>query len=128
MTEPTQAMLLDQYVLIVEDDALVGVSLVGYMEEIGANVTWATNVENALLCLDKAESIDIAIVDLNLDGVMSYPVLDRLLASGIYTVLCTGYEASSIDERFKDLRRCEKPFTRLKINGFLGADPQSLPL
>jgi CheY-like chemotaxis protein len=91
-------MLLNRHTLVVEDDALVGVSLFDYLEELGAKVSWATNVENALQFVDWADSLHIAIVDLNLDGVMSYPVLDRLLATGVYTILCTGYEAASIDD------------------------------
>jgi DNA-binding response OmpR family regulator len=121
VTEPIEVMLRDHHILVVEDDALVGVSLVDYLEELGAKVLWATNVENALRFVDGADLLHIAIVDLNLDGEMSYPVLDRLLANGVYTILCTGYEASSIDDRFKHLPRCEKPFTRLKINGLLRA-------
>ena len=106
-------------ILVVEDDALVGLNLVGYLEELGASVTWASKLEDAINVIDCTNQIDIAIVDLNLNGVMSNPILDRLLSKRVFTLLCTGYEVSSIDVRFKGLPRCEKPFTRAKIRMLL---------
>ena len=106
-------------ILVVEDDALVGLSLVGYLEELGASVTWASKLEDAINVIDCTNQIDIAIVDLNLNGVMSNPILDRLLSKRVFTLLCTGYELSSIDVRFRGLPRCEKPFTRAGIRMLL---------
>ena len=107
-------------VLVVEDDALVGMGLSAYLEELGGEVTWVTTVAEALSLIDGAAVIDVAVVDLNLHGVMSNPVIDRLLSRAVPTILCTGYEASSIDERFLALPRTEKPFTRAKIRALLG--------
>lgn len=58
---------------------------------------------------------DDAVVDLNLNGRMSTPVLDLLLAGEVPVILCTGYDVSAIDPQFPDLPRLEKPFTRAKL-------------
>ncbi|WP_082449588.1 hypothetical protein [Sphingomonas sp. Leaf231] len=65
--------------------------------------------------------IDIAIVDLNLHGVRSDPVLDHLLSRNVFTILCTGYDGSSVPDCFRALPRSEKPFTLSKIRTLLGA-------
>lgn len=119
MSGPAPASSPARRVLVLEDDALVGMNLVSYLKELGAEVTWSTNVPDAVSLVDHHDPIDVAIVDFNLDGVMSVPVLDRLIARGVFTILCTGYEPSSVDDRFKDLPRSEKPFTRSKIRALL---------
>jgi len=107
--------LMDRTVLIVEDDALIAIGLTSYLESLGSKVRWETNVASALSYMAKGNAIDIAIVDLNLDGIMSDPVLDSLIAEGVFTIVCTGYEEGSIEDRFRSLPRSEKPFTRAKI-------------
>lgn len=103
--------LMGRTVLIVEDDALIAIGLTSFLESLGSKVRWETNVASALSYMANDNAIDIAIVDLNLDGIMSDPVLDSLIAEGV----CTGYEEGSIEERFRSLPRSEKPFTRAKI-------------
>jgi len=45
-----------------------------------------------------------AVLDINLDGVLVYPVADELAARGIPFVFVTGYGTESIDERFDEFR------------------------
>ena len=105
--------------LVVEDDAMVGMTLVSYLEQLGAQVFWGSSVAEAQRGMDDGALPDMAIVDLNLDGETSAPVLDRLIGDGVRIVLCTGYEESSIAERFRGLPRAETPFTRAKIRRLL---------
>jgi CheY-like chemotaxis protein len=113
--------LENRHILVVEDDALIATGLVSYLDGLGATVFWATNIPKALSLIEDCAKIDIAIVDLNLDGEISTPVVEQLLARKVHTILCTGYEASSIDERFQGLPRSEKPFTRAKIRSLVAA-------
>ncbi|RYF21819.1 MAG: response regulator [Oxalobacteraceae bacterium] len=106
-------------ILVVEDDAIVASGLVASLEDVGASVTWCSNVPDSLDAIERIAGIDIAIVDYNLDGVISIPVLNRLASLGVSTVLCTGYDASSIDEKFRMLPRVEKPFTRRALHALL---------
>lgn len=113
--------LASRQILVVEDDALIAIGLMSYLEELGATVMWATDIPTAVGWIERCSKIDIAIVDLNLDGSISTPVVDRLIAEGTFTILCTGYEVGSIEERFRGLPRSEKPFTRAKIRNLLAA-------
>ena len=112
MADEMLASSVGPCILVVEDDAIVASGLVSLLTDAGASVTWCSSVSDSLSAIDRLSGIDIAIVDYNLDGVLSIPVLDRLKSLDVSTVLCTGYEASSIEERFWELPRVEKPFTR----------------
>ncbi len=119
--------LINNNILIVEDDALIAIGLTSYLEGLGGKVQWETDVASALGYMAGGAIIDIAIVDLNLDGVMSDPVLDWLIAAGIFTIICTGYEEDSINKRFRSLPRSEKPFTRSKIGQLMASGVRRQP-
>lgn len=119
MADVSPNNLNGQSVLVVEDDALVGLSLKGSLEELGASVVWATRLASALEAVQSGRPIDIAIVDINLAGEVSTPVLDKLMAMNVYTIICTGYDDSNLDARFLELPKCEKPFTRAKMRKYV---------
>jgi len=50
----------------------------------------AASVNRALAMID-AEAIDAAVLDVNLNGQMSYPIADVLAARGVPFVFSTGY-------------------------------------
>jgi CheY-like chemotaxis protein len=107
--------------LVIEDDALIAMGLISYLEALDGTVRWETDIVSATDYIEGGNAIDVAIVDLNLDGRISTPVLDLLVARKIFTILCTGYEEDSIEERFRRLPRSEKPFTRQKIQNLIAA-------
>lgn len=124
MTDVSANSLNGQSVLLVEDDALVGLSLKGSLEELGASVVWATRLASALKVVQSGRPIDIAVVDINLAGEVSTPVLDQLISMGTYTIICTGYDDSNLEARFLELPRCEKPFTRARMKRYILARTQ----
>jgi hypothetical protein len=52
---------------------------------------------------------DGAVLDVNLGGEKIDPVADPLIQLGVPFVFTTGYDASAITMRFKDVVRCDKP-------------------
>ncbi|RYF05841.1 MAG: response regulator, partial [Oxalobacteraceae bacterium] len=109
------ARLDGQCALLVEDDLLVAMGLKRSLEQLGAVVTWCSDVTTALDEINGLAAYDFAIVDINLGGEISAPVLDRLIDKAIYTVVSSGYDAGSLEQRFQHLPRCEKPFTRARM-------------
>jgi CheY-like chemotaxis protein len=85
-------------VFVVEDEAFIVMELVDMLEELGHVVIGpAASVERALRLLqDLNPPPDVAIVDANLGGEISSPVVDQLKASNIPVVLSSGYEASEL--------------------------------
>jgi light-regulated signal transduction histidine kinase (bacteriophytochrome)/CheY-like chemotaxis protein len=82
--------------LIVEDSFLVLLSVEGMCEELGWEVVGpATRLDEALR-LAETETLDAALLDINLDGEMSWDVADRLSARGIPFTFSTGYDHATI--------------------------------
>jgi len=67
----------------------------------------------------RSSPIDIAVLDINLKKVLSYPVADALILEGIPFVFATGYgSVPELPERFIGKQIVTKPFTE---NGLVAA-------
>ncbi len=94
---------------MVEDEVLVGLMLEQDLRSIGCTVTGpCTNLASGLDSL-RNEEIDAAILDINLNGEMVYPLADELIARGIPFVFVSGYEAANLPDRLRALPRLAKP-------------------
>jgi CheY-like chemotaxis protein len=62
------------------------------------------------LALVEAEVFDAAVLDVNLDGVESFPVADILAARGIPFTFATGYEQSSLPSQYRRFKYLHKPY------------------
>jgi PAS domain S-box-containing protein len=99
-------------VMIVEDEALVALSLQDFLCELGYSVVGPFGqVKEALTELDR-RSIDAAILDVNLAGEFVYPLAELLRKRKIPFVFATGYSAESIDQRFAEISVLQKPIDR----------------
>lgn len=77
-------------ILILEDDPLLALDLEDFFTELGAKVIGpVSSVEQALQAV--SSGIDGAVLDLNLRGVYSYPVIEILAKAGTPLVVCSGY-------------------------------------
>lgn len=111
MTSP----LSGRRVLVVEDEMIVAWLLEDMLADLGCAVVGpAARVNQALAMLD-AEAIDAAVLDVNLNGQMSYPVADALAARGVPFVFSTGYNKDSLPNSYQSFLVLQKPFDRLKL-------------
>lgn len=69
----------------------------------------AVNLDQALALIN-AEAFDVALVDVNLDGIKSYPVADALAARGVPFAFSTGYSGQSLDDGYQDRPVLGKPY------------------
>lgn len=97
--------------LLVEDEAIVGMFMEELLEELGfAHTPPITNLPEALACV-KRERYDGAILDMNLKGESVYPLADLLQTQNVPFVFVTGYSQSGIDKRFSGVPIVQKPVT-----------------
>jgi DNA-binding response OmpR family regulator len=97
-------------ILIVEDEMMVVLELEDMIREMGhVVVASATRIDAALECARSVEC-DVAILDVNVAGRMSFPVAEALRARGIPFIFATGYGASALPEEFRDQVILHKPF------------------
>ncbi|MCB8822857.1 response regulator [Microvirga rosea] len=98
-------------VLIVEDEAVIAMLIEDMVCDLGGQVVGtATKFEQAMSLALQA-NFDLAILDVNVDGVAIYPIADILGDRGTPFVFMTGYDFSVIPERYQHNRVLSKPFT-----------------
>jgi CheY-like chemotaxis protein len=96
-------------VMIVEDEALIGMMMKDTLTELGLTVNGPFSTLSGALRAAHGDDVDFAILDVNLAGEWVYPVADVLAARGIPFIFVTGYGADSVDCRFAQAQVFEKP-------------------
>lgn len=105
-----QDKLSGRRVLLVEDEMMVAMLVEDMLSDFGCHVLGpAARLEEALRLADAGE-IDVAILDVNLNGQETYPVADALAAKGVPFVFATGYGAGSLREAYRGRPTLQKPF------------------
>lgn len=103
--------LRDRRILVVEDEYLIAITLSDQLEGVGSIVVGPVpSVERAIKAIESEPEIDAAILDINLGGVMAYPIADALLARNIPFVFTSGYEDDVLRTRYPQVRNCLKPY------------------
>lgn len=103
-------LLAGRRVLVVEDEYFIADDLRHQLEAFGAEVLGPVpRVEEALALIAATLQIDAAVLDINLQDEMVYPVADALQARGVPFLFATGYEKAAVPSRYAGVRHCEKP-------------------
>ena len=103
--------LRDRRILIVEDEYLIAVSLQDALENAGSVVVGPVpSVDKAIQKIELEPDIDAAVLDVNLGGMLAYPVADMLIARKIPFVFTSGYEDNVLRERYSQVKNCPKPY------------------
>jgi chemotaxis family two-component system sensor kinase Cph1 len=120
-TEPNQQAVVDEVfadriplsprILVVEDAFMLILAIEGMCDDLGWKVVGpATRLKSAIL-LASAEAFDAALLDVNLDGEMSWEVATILKNRGIPFAFSTGYgEAELLLENLAGSRILAKPY------------------
>jgi len=107
-------------ILIVEDEALIGASLMSSLQKRGYSCVLVGSVPEAIHQI-KHQPFDAAILDVNLRGVLIYPVAELLSSIGIPFIFTTGYPVVSF---FQERPSVRKPYLARevirKLAGVLG--------
>jgi light-regulated signal transduction histidine kinase (bacteriophytochrome) len=103
-------------VLVIEDSFMI----VSMLELVFASIGWtlvgpAARIPKAL-SLIRTESVDAALLDVNLDGEMSWTVAAALQARGIPFILSTGYEVGNLlPQSLKGVKFIRKPYKAVEL-------------
>jgi two-component sensor histidine kinase/CheY-like chemotaxis protein len=96
-------------VLLVEDEALVGMMMKDFLTEMGFHVIGPFGkVSEAIAAIDR-ERLQAAVLDINLRGEMIYSLVDELDGRGVPIVFVTGYGADVVDRRYANYPVLQKP-------------------
>jgi CheY-like chemotaxis protein len=95
-------------VLLVEDENLVALLLEDMLAELGHSVVGPVARFEKALEMARGEAIDLAILDVNINGKEAYPIAEALAARGIPFVFSTGY--GKLPAQYCDRPMLHKPF------------------
>jgi len=105
-----QPALLGRRILIVEDDCITAMDLAETLSAAGAHVIGpAGTIGGARDLLQHQPLLDIALLDVEVEGAYVFDIADELLKRDVRIVFTTGYERSEIPVRFRAVPHCEKP-------------------
>jgi CheY-like chemotaxis protein len=105
-----QEALQGRWILIVEDDCVTAMDLAETLSAAGARVIGpAGTIESAFELLQRRPPLDIALLDIEVEGAFVFDIADELVKRDVPIVFTTGYERSEIPVRFRGARHCEKP-------------------
>jgi PAS domain S-box-containing protein len=99
-------------VLVVEDEALVGIMIQECLTELGFQIVGPVCTASDALQAAKDGDFDAAILDINLGDSMVYQVAEILARRHVPFVFVTGYDADSVDSRFRHIPVLQKPVER----------------
>jgi DNA-binding response OmpR family regulator len=96
-------------VLVVEDDYYIAAEICGALRASGAEVVGPSPDIAHGLHLVRTESIDCAVLDINLRGDLAFALADELKQRGTPSIFATGYDDSVLPREFSAHIRLEKP-------------------
>ena len=112
--------LAGKRILIVEDQHVIAEQVARILRDAGCAVAGpAATLEHAVR-LAEQEPLDAAVLDINLDGAMVWPVTEVLGARGVPFLFATGYaETLGAPPGVRDTPRIEKPIEAARLRAAL---------
>ena len=106
-------LLAGKRVLVVEDEALVAILIENLLEDCDCTIVGPCGTVDSALLAARTETFDLAVLDVNLNGLRVYPVAELLSDRNIPFVFLSGYGDEAIPSGRDTWKVCAKPF---KIN------------
>lgn len=111
----TEGPLWERKVLVVEDEMIVGMFIEDVLLAAGCAVIGPVGRLEDALALAGEATIDIALLDINLNGRETYPIADLLDGRGIPYVFATGYGAAGLRSAYGGAPTLQKPFQETEL-------------
>src|SRR5579883_73994 len=89
---PPAKKFVDLRVLLVEDEALVAMMMQDVLEDLGCTVFGPHRTIASAVGAAKEETVDLALLDINLGDELVYPAAEILASRGVGFVFLTGYD------------------------------------
>jgi CheY-like chemotaxis protein len=105
--------------LVVEDEGSVALLIESMLEELGCEVAASAPTLAKAMITAAAEVFDLAMLDVNLDGQLVFPVAEILQRRRLPFLFSTGYGRIGVPDKFKEYEVLSKPFTIEELQGKL---------
>jgi CheY-like chemotaxis protein len=101
--------LAGRRVLIVEDRYLIAIEMADHVGRLGGKVVGPSRDVAGAEALLAGERVDVAVLDVNLDGELVFPLAERLAGAGVPFIFLTGYDGQTLPPAWQDRPRFAKP-------------------
>jgi CheY-like chemotaxis protein len=102
--------LAGRRIFLVEDESLIVMLIEDALADLGCEVAGVASRFDDAITKARNLAFDIAILDVNLNGLRSYPIAEIIRARGIPFVFATGYGATSVPDGLNAVPILQKPF------------------
>jgi DNA-binding response OmpR family regulator len=119
MNKKKASPLMGLRVLVVENEALVGLLVEDFLKGFGCKTVGIAASTTDALGLIQSEAIDAAVIDVKLEGEMAYPLAAALKIADVPFVFATGVLADEIDGGYAHVPVVGKPFEEGELRGAL---------
>jgi DNA-binding NtrC family response regulator len=107
------------HILIIEDEFMMALMLEEMLKDLGYSISGKIgNIDSALLQIQNT-AFDAVILDVNLDGHMTYQLADFFIDKKIPFLFSTGYAQESILNQYAGYMTLQKPYTREQLKTHL---------
>jgi CheY-like chemotaxis protein len=112
-------LLSGRSILIIEDEMLILMMIEDMLADLGCeSVAVASKIDQAITLIDD-QVFDAAMLDLNLNGMESYPIADALTARDVPYFFSTGNSLTNVKDGYRDQDVLKKPFTFDQLSSML---------
>ena len=111
-------------IMLVEDEPLIAMMLEDMISGIGHSIVGPfSRISDALASLETTK-LSGAVLDLNLNGELTYPLADALRERGVPLIFISGYDSAAVDARYSSVPLLRKPFDKKSlVNTFTSVIP-----
>ncbi len=108
-------------VLIVEDEPMIALVLEDMLDALGVEIVETATTLSEAMAAASSCGLDAAILDINLEGEMSYPAAERLASRGVPFIFVTGYAPETVPPSLANAPVIDKPYRPDAIAAALAA-------
>lgn len=115
MKSQAAAALAGQRILVVEDAYWIAADVSRALTRAGAEVIGPAGCIEQALDLLRDQTLDAAVLDIDLDGATSFPLARELEQRGVPVLFATAYDQAALPEPWQRDSNVTKPFSGASI-------------
>lgn len=119
MMETVRPPLAGERVLIVEDRYLIASELADQVTRLGGEVVGPVRNVTAAAELLARQTVQIALLDVNLEGEMVFPLAEALADQGVPIIFLTGYDEEVLPPPWRERPHISKPVDPTRLRAVL---------
>ena len=112
-------LLSGRSVLVIEDEMLILMMIEDMLADLGCQSVAVASKVGPAISLIEGQEFDMAMLDMNLGGIESYPVADALTARDVPYFFSTGNSLTNTKDGYRNQDVLKKPFTFEQLSNML---------